>query len=135
MFAERRTIAHLTASAVIAVAMAIGFVVVGGLSPTQAKGGHGQGNASGNHGSIVSSVARSTCTATNPHNPSVSNHGMCVSSVAKSQHTSSVASAGTKGTSTTGGKGKSGKKHGKKGSKTHKSKKSKNHSKTQHGKQ
>jgi hypothetical protein len=79
-------------------------------------------------------VARSTCTATNPHNPSVSNHGMCVSSVAKSQHTSSVASAGTKGTSTTGGKGKSGKKHGKKGSKTHKSKKSKNHSKTNHGK-
>lgn len=123
-----RTLIQLTASIGIALVMAIAFAVVGGLSPTRAQGGPGStsSSASGNHGSIVSSVARSTCTATNPHNPSVSNHGMCVSSVARSQHTSTTttttstsAAAGavtrntSKSTSTHGGK------HGKKNTKTH----------------
>ena len=134
MIQNRRTLMQLGVSAAIALAMAIGFVLVGGLSPTQAQGRPSnvgaQASGSGNHGSIVSSVARSTCTATNPHNPSVSNHGMCVSSVARSQHTatstSSSASASTAGTTqtqaTSGGKSGTHGKHGKKHTKKSKSK-------------
>src|SRR5439155_2507116 len=39
------------------------------------QGDHGP---QGNHGAAVSQVARSNCTAVNPHNSSVQNHGMCV---------------------------------------------------------
>jgi hypothetical protein len=36
------------------------------------------------HGAYVSRVARSGCTAVNPHNPAVRNHGMCVRAAAHS---------------------------------------------------
>ena len=132
MTRHRRTLLQLVGAVAIATVMALAFLVVGGLSPTQAKGGNGNGQG-GNHGSTVSSVARSTCTATNPHNPAVSNHGMCVSSVAHGWKTTSATSTSSSSSAaSSAAAGTSGTHSGKHGSK-HKSKSKKSHSKKTHG--
>lgn len=100
-----RTVTQLGLAGILAAAMMLAFAAVGGIGVGFAHGGgngHGQGQSQGhgaagasgaqvvqttrtNHGATVSQVARSTCTATVPANPSVSNHGQCVRQAAQGQ--------------------------------------------------
>lgn len=93
-----RTVTQLGLAGIIAAAMMLAFAAVGGMGVSFAHGGgngHGQGQAAAaasgsqttrtNHGYTVSQVARRTCTATVPANPSVSNHGQCVRMAAQGQ--------------------------------------------------
>lgn len=85
-----RSIIQAALSALVALSMAAAFVLVGGVGIGSAQGGSG-----GDHGSGVSSVAQSSCTATNPHNPNVANHGMCVSAAAHSMASTVTGSSAT----------------------------------------
>lgn len=130
-----RTGIQLGLSGIVAGAMMLAFAAVGGMGAGLA---HGQTSvtvtthtARSNHGSVVSQVAKSTCTATVSANPSVSNHGQCVRAVARSQHgTETATETETADRSMLGVHGKAGAHHGKHLAKGH----AKHGAKSNHGK-